>query len=157
MGEQSNAYRILLRYDRKSRHRRIKKQRRYERLAATSQFRATRTWYGGVFQTVVSQTVVFQTCVIITRAWDRLTLAGGMSVGPPSSRTGVDCTLSPALFAAEPTPYQSLNRPAVSPCILDGEREPGRRRIVSIQQIFTRGSLDPLRKEVLRPNLVLLT
>ncbi|KAJ5096501.1 senescence-associated protein, partial [Penicillium alfredii] len=40
-GEQSNAYRILLRYDRKSRHRRIKKQRRYERLAATSQFRDT--------------------------------------------------------------------------------------------------------------------
>ncbi|TVY13321.1 putative uncharacterized protein ART2 [Lachnellula arida] len=39
VGEQSNAYRILLRYDRKSRHRRIKKQRRYERLAATSQFR----------------------------------------------------------------------------------------------------------------------
>jgi len=42
VGEQSNAYRILLRYDRKSRHRRIKKQRRYERLAATSQFRYTR-------------------------------------------------------------------------------------------------------------------
>ena len=42
MGEQSNAYRILLRYDRKSRHRRIKKQRRYERLAATSQFRVRR-------------------------------------------------------------------------------------------------------------------
>jgi hypothetical protein len=41
VGEQSNAYRILLRYDRKSRHRRIKKQRRYERLAATSQFRDT--------------------------------------------------------------------------------------------------------------------
>jgi hypothetical protein len=41
VGEQSNAYRILLRYDRKSRHRRIKKQRRYERLAATSQFRST--------------------------------------------------------------------------------------------------------------------
>ena len=41
MGEQSNAYRILLRYDRKSRHRRIKKRRRYERLAATSQFRNT--------------------------------------------------------------------------------------------------------------------
>ncbi|KAG6016041.1 hypothetical protein E4U43_004304, partial [Claviceps pusilla] len=40
-GEQSNAYRILLRYDRKSRHRRIKKRRRYERLAATSQFRYT--------------------------------------------------------------------------------------------------------------------
>ncbi|KAL1932415.1 hypothetical protein VTP01DRAFT_9471 [Rhizomucor pusillus] len=37
VGEQSNAYRILLLYDRKSRHRRIKKQRRYERLAATSQ------------------------------------------------------------------------------------------------------------------------
>ena len=42
VGEQSNAYRILLRYDRKSRHRRIKKQRRYERLAATSQFLYTR-------------------------------------------------------------------------------------------------------------------
>ncbi len=41
MGEQSNAYRILLRYDRKSRHRRIKKRRRYERLAATSQFLGT--------------------------------------------------------------------------------------------------------------------
>ena len=43
VGEQSNAYRILLRYDRKSRHRRIKKQRRYERLAATSQFRTTKS------------------------------------------------------------------------------------------------------------------
>jgi hypothetical protein len=42
VGEQSNAYRILLRYDRKSRHRRIKKQRRYERLAATSQLSL---WY----------------------------------------------------------------------------------------------------------------
>jgi hypothetical protein len=38
VNEQSNACRILIRYDRKSRHRRIKKQRRYERLAATSQF-----------------------------------------------------------------------------------------------------------------------
>eukprot|EP01114_Cavostelium_apophysatum_P018241 TRINITY_DN5605_c0_g1_i1.p1 TRINITY_DN5605_c0_g1~~TRINITY_DN5605_c0_g1_i1.p1 ORF type:complete len:784 (-),score=167.07 TRINITY_DN5605_c0_g1_i1:8-2359(-) len=37
VGEQSNTWRILLRNDRKSRHRRIKKQRRYERLAATSQ------------------------------------------------------------------------------------------------------------------------
>ncbi|KAK6095784.1 hypothetical protein MT418_004451 [Batrachochytrium dendrobatidis] len=36
-GEQSDALRILLLNDRKSRHRRIKKQRRYERLAATSQ------------------------------------------------------------------------------------------------------------------------
>ena len=61
MGEQSNAYWILLQYDRKSRHRRIKKQRRYERLAATSQlslrpymilflvkingYIAVRTWY----------------------------------------------------------------------------------------------------------------
>ncbi|KAM3727185.1 Copper-transporting ATPase [Dirofilaria immitis] len=36
-GEQSNAWRILLRNDKKSRHRRIKKQRRYGRLAATSQ------------------------------------------------------------------------------------------------------------------------
>ena len=36
-GEQSNTWLILLRNDRKSQHRRIKKQRRYERLAATSQ------------------------------------------------------------------------------------------------------------------------
>ena len=35
--EQSITWRILLRNDRKSRHRRIKKQRRYERLAAASQ------------------------------------------------------------------------------------------------------------------------
>ncbi|UYV62937.1 hypothetical protein LAZ67_2002555 [Cordylochernes scorpioides] len=38
VGEKSNAWRILLRNDRKSRHRRIKKRRRYERLAATSHF-----------------------------------------------------------------------------------------------------------------------
>ena len=37
MREQSNAWWILLHNDRKSRHRRIKKQRRYECLAATSQ------------------------------------------------------------------------------------------------------------------------
>jgi hypothetical protein len=37
VGEQSNAWRILLRNDRKSRHRRIKNRRRYGRLAATSQ------------------------------------------------------------------------------------------------------------------------
>ena len=42
MGEQSNTWRILLLNDRKSRHRRIKKQRRYERLAATSQLSL---WY----------------------------------------------------------------------------------------------------------------
>ena len=36
-GEQSDTIRILLLNDRKSRHRRIKKLRRYERLAATSQ------------------------------------------------------------------------------------------------------------------------
>jgi len=42
-GEQSDALRILLRKDRKSRHRRIKKLRRYERLAATSQLSL---WYG---------------------------------------------------------------------------------------------------------------
>ena len=41
MGEQSNALWILLHNDRKSRHRRIKKQRRYGRLAATSQFLGT--------------------------------------------------------------------------------------------------------------------
>lgn len=38
MSEQFNVYRILLRYDKKSRYRKIKKQRRYERLIVTSQF-----------------------------------------------------------------------------------------------------------------------
>ena len=38
VNEQFNAYRILLRYDRKNRHRKIKKQRRYERLIVTNQF-----------------------------------------------------------------------------------------------------------------------
>ncbi len=53
MGEQSNAYRILLRYDRKSRHRRIKKQRRYERLAATSQFLLPSARFGaGIARTI---------------------------------------------------------------------------------------------------------
>jgi hypothetical protein len=36
-GEQSDTLGLLRLNDRKSRHRRIKKQRRYERLAATSQ------------------------------------------------------------------------------------------------------------------------
>ena len=36
-GEQSDTFGLLRLNDRKSRHRRIKKQRRYERLAATSQ------------------------------------------------------------------------------------------------------------------------
>jgi hypothetical protein len=40
-GEQSDALSLLRDNDRKSRHRRIKKRRRYERLAATSQFLAT--------------------------------------------------------------------------------------------------------------------
>ena len=37
IGEQSNTWSLLQLHDRKSRHRRIKKQRRYERLAATNQ------------------------------------------------------------------------------------------------------------------------
>ena len=69
MGEQSNAYRILLRYDRKSRHRRIKKQRRYERLAATSQFRTTSQ------DTITPCLVASQPCI----AGRQLTLSGGRS------------------------------------------------------------------------------
>ena len=41
MDEQSDTWPLLRGNDRKSRHRRIKKQRRYERLAATSQFLST--------------------------------------------------------------------------------------------------------------------
>ena len=71
MGEQSNAYRILLRYDRKSRHRRIKKQRRYERLAATSQFRTTSA--AGKWRRPPSSAGVCETCVA------EGTLSGGRS------------------------------------------------------------------------------
>src|SRR5208282_1152038 len=55
VGEQSNAYRILLRYDRKSRHRRIKKQRRYERLAATSQLSLLHTTGLAPVESIISQ------------------------------------------------------------------------------------------------------
>ena len=55
VGEQSNAYRILLRYDRKSRHRRIKKQRRYERLAATSQLSLLWTTRSALVESIISQ------------------------------------------------------------------------------------------------------
>ena len=48
MGEQSNTWWILLHNDRKSRHRRIKKQRRYGRLAATSQFLDTEEFDAGI-------------------------------------------------------------------------------------------------------------
>ena len=88
VGEQSNAYRILLRYDRKSRHRRIKKQRRYERLAATSQFRTTET----------HESVSSRPLRAGNRRWE----------GAPS-QVGVARTLS----SSEPTPYRALNRSAL--------------------------------------------
>ena len=88
VGEQSNAYRILLRYDRKSRHRRIKKQRRYERLAATSQFRTTET-----HKSVSSRPL----------------RAGNRRLGGAPSQVGVARTLS----SLEPTPYRALNRSAL--------------------------------------------
>ena len=90
MGEQSNAYRILLRYDRKSRHRRIKKQRRYERLAATSQFRHT-----SGLQVPLNQFSA---------------LCGPVVIAP--SRVGVARTLSMSFDT--PTPYRALNRPAIN-------------------------------------------
>ncbi len=84
MGEQSNAYRILLRYDRKSRHRRIKKQRRYERLAATSQFRDT--------QWIVSYNSIH------LHPFLSLVLTGKTAA---PSRVGVARTLSLPLFLLE--------------------------------------------------------
>jgi hypothetical protein len=89
VGEQSNAYRILLRYDRKSRHRRIKKQRRYERLAATSQFRTT-------YARRVSLHVLLR--------------RGGSPFNRTLSPVGVARTLNPI----GPTPYRALNRLAVA-------------------------------------------
>ena len=90
MGEQSNAYRILLRYDRKSRHRRIKKQRRYERLAATSQFRTTRLFSK-------------RTSPLLRQSAIRLSKRA-------PSRVGVARTLG--RFLRRPTPYRALNTSA---------------------------------------------
>jgi hypothetical protein len=92
VGEQSNAYRILLRYDRKSRHRRIKKQRRYERLAATSQFRPTH----GAPQTRRSAASPPRAGRVDGRA-----LSGGRSPYLRPPRGG-------------PTPLRALDRPAVA-------------------------------------------
>ena len=97
VGEQSNAYRILLRYDRKSRHRRIKKQRRYERLAATSQFLCTRA----------------SNRSYVTRGFRRpAEYASTRSLplricGWTPSRVRVARTLSTIIA---PTPYRALNR-----------------------------------------------
>ena len=93
VGEQSNAHRILLRYDRKSRHRRIKKQRRYERLAATSQFR-----YTDDLRQQVARPFLSPAC----RPVDGRTLSGGRSP-----------YLRPTLMD-EPTPLRALNRSAMT-------------------------------------------
>jgi hypothetical protein len=90
VGEQSNAYRILLRYDRKSRHRRIKKQRRYERLAATSQFRCTDHLHSSGWPSHFSA---------LCGPVDGCTLSGGRS---PYLRRHM-----------APTPWRALNRPAL--------------------------------------------
>ena len=79
MGEQSNALRILLRNDRKSRHRRIKKQRRYERLAATSQFLGTIQIAPGILLLALKRTGR------LGAGWARIPTA--------PSRVGVGCTL----------------------------------------------------------------
>ena len=89
MGEQSNAHRILLRYDRKSRHRRIKKQRRYERLAATSQFRDTN-----------NHDLIAQSFLNLCRPVDDRTLSGGRS---PYLRCIQECTHT--LASVEPLSY----------------------------------------------------
>lgn len=79
VGEQSNAYRILLRYDRKSRHRRIKKQRRYERLAATSQFCMPHLRRGGIARTVAHGAVDLH----LAERWS--------AEGPGASQSPLDC------------------------------------------------------------------
>jgi hypothetical protein len=109
VGEQSNAHRILLRYDRKSRHRRIKKQRRYERLAATSQFRDTS-----------NHDLIARSFLNLCRPVDDRTLSGGRS---PYLRCIQECTHT--LASVEPLSYNQK------------VGEPSRLRIISILQVFT--------------------
>jgi hypothetical protein len=111
VGEQSNAYRILLRYDRKSRHRRIKKQRRYERLAATSQF-------GNTPSRPTQDPTSPRPFHRAPRVLHRTSIRRRFEVTfPPTlsgaSRRGLDCTLSTRTILA-PTPYQSLRRLAIT-------------------------------------------
>ena len=114
MGEQSNAYRILLRYDRKSRHRRIKKRRRYERLAATSQFLSTHRAH----------------CCPASR------FSATQPVDVTPSRVGVARTLS-RFPVKEPTNTLASVEPP-SPCAPRGGRVwPGRLRIVSIRRVLS--------------------
>ncbi len=99
MGEQSNAYRILLRYDRKSRHRRIKKQRRYERLAATSQFRETNP-------ACLRGSAVSQRCA---RRWT----AAPSRMGVARTLSSMDACAAALQHPTEPTPLRALYRPAM--------------------------------------------
>ena len=132
MGEQSNAYRILLRYDRKSRHRRIKKQRRYERLAATSQFRC----YPG-YQELWLPSVTSRACAGLVG--DR-TFSGGRSPYLKPTITLVD-------------PYLT-ERWTAQLCRSKHCREPSQLRIVSIPWIITRLSLTDCTREVLPTQLL---
>ena len=80
MGEQSNAWRILLRNDRKSRHRRIKKRRRYERLAATSQFPSTAPLH--LLSCGISSTGLFEGPMLVEEKKKSFSLhIGHLSVG----------------------------------------------------------------------------
>ena len=133
MGEQSNTWRILLRNDRKSRHRRIKKPRRYERLAATSQFLYT------------MPPKAFPPWEIASKPYECcLNTFQGKAMFP----WGVDCTLSRdgITFSAHTLPVvetRSFSR-----------REPCRLLIIPIVCIITRGPSLSKRQGVTSERLV---
>ena len=110
VGEQSNAYRILLRYDRKSRHRRIKKQRRYERLAATSQLS------------------LWSPCTGEATPPDRSCLNRGLAAthrvicGPPGPKRAGGCRYPPREWSRMPAHWRC--RPGQSPARTEREKSP---------------------------------
>jgi hypothetical protein len=118
VGEQSNTLRILLRNDRKSRHRRIKKLRRYERLAATSQFLGTDPNSFGVFY---SPNYLFFFFILIKLVGCEIKKIKKKKMRRPQKKMrplswGSRLYLKPERRNSpfKPTPYQSLRRAAFS-------------------------------------------
>ena len=106
----------MLHNDRKSRHRRIKKQRRYGRLAATSQFLSTGEFAAGI-SSCTNPTFTRDDCDLPTEGHHFL--------------VGVACTLGPW----GPTPYHALNR-----SVLSDELYPSRLLIIQSPDTISRAS-----------------
>ena len=138
MGEQSNALRILLRNDRKSRHRRIKKQRRYERLAATSQFLST-----GPFSSSdeICATLAFPPEAPTPKGLELVSA----HIPLAAFRQGVGCTLRASRRKAR-TPYQPSRRAAFN------QKKPCRLLIIPIQTDYHPAVSNSLHARVLPEN-----